>query len=193
MSTRQAASERGTAESTVQETEHDIVVRRPLMVVQWLNLPTIPILGQLIQTVFFVLLVFGFFLWFASVPVTDQTIELWVGTKPDHLKILGLEVSYNAVVLKVTMIVAVFSGLSFVATTSSDDRHARDFLEPMVLRLRKILIFEIYTSPFSGMGAEETLERYELWFASAQEDSTEPVASIDKETVKDNEWPRKSH
>lgn len=76
MSTRQAASERGTAESTVQETEHDIVVRRPLMVVQWLNLPTIPILGQLIQTVFFVLLVFGFFSWFASVAVTDQTIEL---------------------------------------------------------------------------------------------------------------------
>ena len=140
MSTRQAASERGTAESTVQEAEHYIIVRRPLMVVQWLNLPAIPILGQLIQTVFFVLLVFGFFLWFASVPVTDQTIDLWVGTKPEHLKILGLEVSYNAVVLKVTMIVAVFSGLSFVATTSSDDRHARDFLEPMVLRLRKILL-----------------------------------------------------
>ena len=36
------------------------------------------------------------------------------------------------------------------------------------------------------MGAEETLERYELWFASAQEDSTEPVDSTDKETVKDN-------
>ena len=36
------------------------------------------------------------------------------------------------------------------------------------------------------MGAEETLESYELWFASAQEDSTEPVDSIDKETVKDN-------
>ena len=36
------------------------------------------------------------------------------------------------------------------------------------------------------MGAEETLESYELWFASAQEDSTESVDSIDKETVKDN-------
>ena len=116
---------------------------------QWLNLPTIPILGQLIQTVFFVLLVFGFFLWFASVPVTDQTIELWVGTKPEHLKILDLEVNYNAVMLKVTMIVAVFSGLSFVATTSSDGRHALDFLEPMVLRLRKILIIrDIYLSIF---------------------------------------------
>ena len=76
MSTRQAASERGTAESTVQEAEHYIIVRRPLMVVQWLNLPAIPILGQLIQTAFFVLLVFGFFSWFASVAVTDPTLEL---------------------------------------------------------------------------------------------------------------------
>jgi len=51
--------------------------------------------------------------------------------------------------LKVTMIVAVFSGLSFVATTSSDDLHALDFLEPMVLRLRKILIIlDIYLSIF---------------------------------------------
>ena len=76
MSTRQAASERGTAESTVQEAEHDIIVRRSLPIGQWLNLLAIPILGQLIQTVFFVRLVFGFFLWFASVAVTDQTIEL---------------------------------------------------------------------------------------------------------------------
>ena len=34
------------------------------------------------------------------------------------------------------------------------------------------------------MGAEETLENYELWSASAQEDSTDPIASTDKETVK---------
>ena len=76
MSARHAVSERGTADSTVQEAEHDIIVRRSLPIGQWLNLLAIPILGQLIQTVFFVLLVFGFFLWFASVAVTDQTIEL---------------------------------------------------------------------------------------------------------------------
>ena len=56
------------------------------------------------------------------------------------------------------MIVAVFSGLSFVAMTSSDDRHTLDFLEPMVLRLRKILMIRDIYSPFSGTGAEETLE-----------------------------------
>lgn len=76
MSARHAVSERGTAESTVQEAEHDITVHRSLTIGQWLNLPAIPILGQLIQTAFFVLLVFGFFSWFASVAVTDQTIEL---------------------------------------------------------------------------------------------------------------------
>ena len=91
-----------------------------------------------------------FLLMVASVAVTDQTIELWVGTKPEHLKILGLEFNYNAVVLRVTMIVAVFSGLSFAATTSSDDRHARDFLEPMVLRLRKILMIRDIYLPSSG-------------------------------------------
>ena len=48
------------------EAEHDITVHRSLTVGQWLNLLAIPILGQLIQTVFLVLLVFGFFLWFAS-------------------------------------------------------------------------------------------------------------------------------
>lgn len=69
------------------------------------------------------------------------------------------------------MIVAVFSGLSFAATTSSDDRHARDFLEPMVLRLRKILMIrDIYLSIFR-MSAEETLTNYELWFPSEKEDA----------------------
>ena len=66
MSARHAASERGIADSTVQEAEHDITVHRSLPIGQWLNLLAIPILGQLIQTVFLVLLVFGFFLWFAS-------------------------------------------------------------------------------------------------------------------------------
>ena len=47
------------------------------------------------------------------------------------------------------------------------------------------MIRDIYLSIFR-MSAEETLEGYELWSASAQEDSTEPVASTDKETVKDN-------
>ena len=52
--------------------------------------------------------------------------------KPEHLKILGVDTNINAVVIKVSMIVAVFSGLSFVATTSSDEKYARSFLKPMI-------------------------------------------------------------
>ena len=43
------------------------------------------------------------------------------------------------------MIVAVFSGLSFVATTSSDEKYARSFLKPMIERIKHILIIrDIY-------------------------------------------------
>jgi hypothetical protein len=49
------------------------------------------------------------------------------------------------VVIKVSMIVAVFSGLSFVATTSSDEKYARSFLKPMIERIKHILIIrDIY-------------------------------------------------
>ena len=41
--------------------------------------------------------------------------------------------------------VAVFSGLSFVATTSSDEKYARSFLKPMIERIKHILIIrDIY-------------------------------------------------
>lgn len=67
------------------------------------------------------LLVFGFFMGFSSVAISDTIIESWMAVKPKHLKILGVDTNINAVVIKVSMIVAVFSGLSFVATTSSDE------------------------------------------------------------------------
>ena len=76
MSARHAVSGTRHRRQYSTEAEHDITVHRSLTIGQWLNLPAIPILGQLIQTAFFVLLVFGFFSWFASVAVTDQTIEL---------------------------------------------------------------------------------------------------------------------
>ena len=65
--------------------------------------------------------------------------------KPEHLKILGVDTNINAVVIKVSMIVAVFSGLNFVATTSSDEKYARSFLKPMIERIKHILIIrDIY-------------------------------------------------
>lgn len=132
-----------TAQDWVEEKK--ILERRPLKIAAWGNLVIIPMIGQIIQATLFMLLVFGFFMGFASIAISDFTIESWMAVKPEHLKILGVDTNINAVVIKVSMIVAVFSGLSFVATTSSDEKYARSFLKPMIERIKHILIIrDIY-------------------------------------------------
>ena len=132
-----------TAQDWVEEKK--ILEHRPLKIVPWGNLIIIPMIGQIIQATFFMLLVFGFFMGFSSIAISDTTIESWMTVKPEHLKILGVDTNINAVVIKVSMIVAVFSGLSFVATTSSDEKYARSFLKPMIQRIKHILIIrDIY-------------------------------------------------
>lgn len=132
-----------TAQDWVEEKE--ILEHRPLKIAPWSNLIIIPMIGQIIQATLFMLLVFGFFMGFASIAISDTIIESWMSVKPEHLKILGVDTNINAVVIKVSMIVAVFSGLSFVATTSSDEKYARSFLKPMIERIKHILIIrDIY-------------------------------------------------
>lgn len=131
-----------TAQDWVEEKK--ILEHRPLKIAPWSNL-IIPMIGQIIQATLFMLLVFGFFMGFSSIAISDTTIESWMTVKPEHLKILGIDTNINAVVIKVSMIVAVFSGLSFVATTSSDEKYARSFLKPMIARIKHILVIrDIY-------------------------------------------------
>ena len=132
-----------TAQDWVEEKK--ILEHRPLKIAPWSNLIIIPMIGQIIQATFFMLLVFGFFMGFSSIDISDTIIESWMAIKPKHLKIIGVDTNINAVVIKVSMIVAVFSGLSFVATTSSDEKYARSFLKPMIARIKHILVIrDIY-------------------------------------------------
>ena len=143
----QAAAREGGIWNTAQDwvEEKKILEHRPLKIAPWSNLIIIPMIGQIIQATLFMLLVFGFFMGFSSIAISDTTIESWMSIKPEHLKILGVDTNINAVVIKVSMIVAVFSGLSFVATTSSDEKYARSFLKPMIERIKHILIIrDIY-------------------------------------------------
>ena len=124
-----------TAQDWVEEKK--ILEHRPLKIAPWSNLIIIPMIGQIIQATFF--------MGFSSIAISDTTIESWMSIKPEHLKIFGVDTNINAVVIKVSMIVAVFSGLSFVATTSSDEKYARSFLKPMIERIKHILIIrDIY-------------------------------------------------
>lgn len=156
-----------TAQDWVEEKK--ILEHRPLKVAPWSNL-IIPMIGQIIQAIFFMLLVFGFFMGFSSIAISDTTIESWMTVKPEHLKILGVDTNINAVVIKVSMIVAVFSGLSFVATTSSDEKYARSFLKPMIERIKHILIIrDIYLGLL-------TMPKNEVLIPLEEEKSTEKEA-----------------
>lgn len=157
-----------TAQDWVEEKE--ILEHRPLKIASWSNLIIIPMIGQIIQATLFMLLVFGFFMGFASIAISDTTIESWMSIKPEHLKILGVDTNINAVVIKVSMIVAVFSGLSFVATTSSDEKYARSFLKPMIERIKHILIIrDIYLGLL-------TMPKNEVLIPLEEEKSTEKEA-----------------
>ena len=150
--------------------EQKILEHRPLKIAPWSNLIIIPMIGQIIQATLFMLLVFGFFMGFSSIAISDTTIESWMSIKPEHLKILGVDTNINAVVIKVSMIVAVFSGLSFVATTSSDEKYARSFLKPMIERIKHILIIrDIYLGLL-------TMPKNEVLIPLEEEKSTEKEA-----------------
>ena len=154
-----------TAQDWVEEKK--ILEHRPLKIAPWGNLIIIPMIGQIIQATFFMLLVFGFFMGFSSIAISDTTIESWMTVKPEHLKILGVDTNINAVVIKVSMIVAVFSGLSFVATTSSDEKYARSFLKPMIARIKHILIIcDIYLGLL-------TMPKNEVLVLHEEEENTE--------------------
>lgn len=157
-----------TAQDWVEEKK--ILEHRPLKIAPWRNLIIIPMIGQIIQAIFFMLLVFGFFMGFSSIAISDTTIESWMTVKPEHLKILGVDTNINAVVIKVSMIVAVFSGLSFVASTSSDEKYARSFLKPMIERIKHILIIrDIYLGLL-------TMPKNEVLIPLKEEKSTEKEA-----------------
>lgn len=149
-----------TAQDWVEEKK--ILEHRPLKIAPWSNLIIIPMIGQIIQATFF--------MGFSSIAISDTTIESWMTVKPEHLKILGVDTNINAVVIKVSMIVAVFSGLSFVATTSSDEKYARSFLKPMIERIKHILIIrDIYLGLL-------TMPKNEVLIPLEEEKSTEKEA-----------------
>lgn len=71
-----------TAQDWVEEKK--ILEHRPLKIAPWDNLIIIPMIGQIIQPTLFMLLVFGFFMGFASIAISDSTIESWMTVKPQH-------------------------------------------------------------------------------------------------------------
>ncbi len=104
----------------------------PLRLGERINLALLPTIAQLIQVLLFVGIVFAFFLAFGSVALTPELISKWTGHPPIRMVWLGISLPIDLTMFRVSMMLAVFSGLSFAASNATDSSYREVFLAPIV-------------------------------------------------------------
>ena len=112
---------------------------------EWLDFTLVPLLIQFIQAALFSVLVFAFFVGFGAFAIPDEAAASWINHAPKNLVWAGAVFPVKAVLVKVSMVIGVFAGLSFAASTSSDPAYRADFLDPVLSTLhRSVLLRHLY-------------------------------------------------
>nr|PZM89742.1 MAG: hypothetical protein DIU77_18755 [Thermocrispum agreste] len=95
-------------------------------------------LAQAVQVVFFSLLVFGFFVVFGTIAVTDPLIEAWLTHPPDPAggRLFGLSIPVPNELIHVSIFLAAFSGLYFAGAAATDPVYRDKFFDPLVADIR---------------------------------------------------------
>lgn len=96
------------------------------------NVLLVPSLVTLIQTTLFATLVFGFFLMFGQLSVSDATIVQWTGRPIDASLRETYRLPFDVSLVKVAVTLAGFSALNFAASTASDSGHRQRFVSPLI-------------------------------------------------------------
>ncbi|WP_205669204.1 hypothetical protein [Amycolatopsis suaedae] len=96
------------------------------------NVAVVLFLAQALQVVAFVILVFAFFLVFGKLMVQPEVVTEYVGRESPAGTLYGQELPVSRALLQVSLFLAVFSGLYFASSTSSDDSYRRAFFEPLL-------------------------------------------------------------
>ena len=122
----------------------------PLGRLEWLNFTLVPLLIQLIQAGLFSVLVFVFFVAFGSFAIPQDAAASWIGHRPAPFMWAEMSFPFSAVLVKVSLVIGVFAGLSFAASSTSDPAYRADFLDPVLGRLRRGVILRGIYRAFSG-------------------------------------------
>lgn len=107
---------------------------------EWYNLTLLPVLVQTIQALLFGVLVFAFFVWFGDIAIPGSTVTSWLTHESTQLTIAGLEFPYSTVLVKVSMVLGAFAALNFMAQTATDPAYSQEFLEPVLLHVRQVVM-----------------------------------------------------
>lgn len=114
--------------------------RSKLSLGERMNLLAVSLAVQFVQVAIFVLITFAVFAIFGSLSVTDGLIRTWTAAQPHDLEWLGIRLPMDAYMFRVCMILALFSGITFAASTMQDDKYRELFLDRIAAEVRRNLV-----------------------------------------------------
>lgn len=104
----------------------------PLRPAERANMLLVLLLTQAFQAVVFAMLMFGFFVTFGSLAVRPAVIKAWSTHAPTTGTLFGIQIPVPNELVQMSIFLAAFSALYFVASAASDARYRRAFLDPLV-------------------------------------------------------------
>lgn len=113
--------------------------RNKLSLGERFNLVTVSLAVQAVQIAAFVALTFAVFGTFGAIALTPELIERWSGAAPEQLTFVGIGLPMDHAMFRVCLVLALFSGVSFAASTLMDQRYRGVFLGRVADELRRNL------------------------------------------------------
>jgi hypothetical protein len=109
----------------------------PLSLRQRGNVLLVALFSQGLQVVLVTLIVFGFFVVFGSLAVSDSVIESWLAKAPDPFDVFGHTLHVSRQLLRVSAFLAAFSGLYFTVVLVTDATYREEFFDEILAELRQ--------------------------------------------------------
>ncbi len=117
------------------------------------NIALVLFLAQALQIVVFSVLVFGLFMVFGTLTVSQAVVRSWVGNEPRVGELFGVELPVSNALVQVSLFLAVFSGLYFAASAATDPHYRKSFFEPLLADVRMSLAArEVYLARWPSAG-----------------------------------------
>ncbi|MDO5067518.1 MAG: hypothetical protein Q4D96_09595 [Propionibacteriaceae bacterium] len=102
-----------------------------------INLVLVAVAVQAVQIFVFVALTFTMFAIVGVVTLTPELIQEWSGKPSEPLTMLGIRLGMDHAMFRVCLILALFSGVSFAASTLTDELYRTLFLSRVAEEVRR--------------------------------------------------------
>lgn len=102
-----------------------------------INLVMVAVAVQAVQIMVFVALTFTMFAIVGMATLTPELIQEWSGRPSEPLTMLGIQVGMDRAMFRVCLILALFAGVSFAASTLTDELYRKLFLWRVAEEVRR--------------------------------------------------------